>query len=131
MKVYELIELGNSLKDTKVGTLSNDNLRKYIKLMIEFNKYSGELDEKRRSLATETIKQKGYTAETLTPEQEQDIISVITPLIDEFILQDCEVPEKFLTWDELCNAILNNTENSNISVSRKSVISHYLCSEEL
>lgn len=131
MKVYELIALGNSLKDTKVGSLSNDALRKYIKLMVEFNRVFAELENKKRTLATEAMKQKNYKAETLTAEEEQDIVAIISPMIDEYVLQECEVPTKFMTWDELCNAILNNPENGNISINDKSMISNFLCSEEL
>lgn len=131
MKIYELIALGNSLKDTKVGSLSNEALRKYIRLIVDFNKCSAELEEKKRSLATEAIKQKNYNVETLTPEQESEIVSIISPLIDEYVLGDCDSPTKFLSWDELYNAILNNPENSGISINEKSMISNFLCSEEV
>ena len=127
MKIYELIALGNS----KVGALSNEALRKYIRLIVDFNKCSAELEEKKRSLATEAIKQKNYNVETLTPEQESEIVSIISPLIDEYVLGDCDSPTKFLSWDELYNAILNNPENSGISINEKSMISNFLCSEEV
>lgn len=131
MKNYELISLGNALSKTKVGSLSNENLRKYLRLMIEYNKVNAEFDEKRRTLATETLKTKGFDAEKLTPEQEAEVVSIISPILDEYALADVDVPTKFLTWDELYDSILSNSENNSIDVNTKSMITSFLCSEDV
>lgn len=131
MKIYELIALGNSLKDTKVGNLGNESLRKYIRLIVEYNKCSAALEEKKHSFVGEVIKQKKYDINNLSQEEQRDIMMVINPLIDEYVMQDIDVPTKFLTWNELYDSILNYDENSKLSVNEKSMISNFLCSEEI
>ena len=66
IKINDLVILKNILKDTKIGKISNDGLRAYLKLSMSINKYAAEFDEKRKTLITDAISNKGYNIDALT-----------------------------------------------------------------
>ena len=65
IKINDLVILKNILKDTKIGKISNDGLRAYLKLSMSINKYAAEFDEKRKTLITDAISNKGYNIENI------------------------------------------------------------------
>lgn len=131
MLINDLIVLKNMLKDTKVGRMSNDGLRAYLKLSLELNKYSSEFETKRTDLAKEAVANKGYDIQSLTNEQDREIFNIIAPILDEYLSGEVDVKTKILSWDDLCNGILNMPENDKLTFEVKSRLTEYLCSEEL
>ena len=119
------------LKDTKVGRMSSDGLRAYLKLSIELNKYSNEFESKRNDLIKEAVANKGYDVNTITQEQDREIWNIIAPILDEYLSGEVEVNTKVLTWNDLCDGILNMPENDKLTFEVKSKLTEYLCSEEL
>ncbi len=131
MLINDLIVLKNLLKDTKVGRMSNEGLRAYLKLSLELNKYFNEFDTKRNDLIKEAVANKGYDVQTITNEQDREIFNIIAPILDEYLSGEVEVTTKVLSWDDLCNGILNMPENDKLTFEVKSKLTEYLCSEEL
>ena len=111
--------------------MSNDGLRSYLKLSLVMNKYSTEFEEKRRTLVNETIENKGYDINNITPEQDRDIFNVIAPILEEYLGTDVDVETKVLSWNDLCDGVLNLDENAGISMEDKTRLTEMLCSEEL
>jgi hypothetical protein len=131
VKINDLVVLKNVLKETKVGKMSNDGLRAYLKLSLVMNKYSTEFEEKRRTLVNDAIENKGYDIQNITPEQDRDIFNVIAPILEEYLGTDVDVETKVLSWNDLCDGILNLEENANVSMEDKTRLTEILCSEEL
>ena len=131
MLINDLVVLKNMLKDTKVGRMSNDVLRAYLKLSMELNKYSNEFESKRNDLIKEAVTNKGYDVNTITQEQDREIWNIIAPILDEYLSGEVEVNTKVLTWNDLCDGILNMPENDKLTFDVKSKLTEYLCSEEL
>lgn len=131
MLINDLVVLKNMLKDTKVGRMSNDGLRAYLKLSMELNKYSNEFESKRNDLVKEAVANKGYDVNTITQEQDREIWNIIAPILDEYLSGEVEVNTKVLTWNDLCDGILNMPENDKLTFEVKSKLTEYLCSEEL
>lgn len=129
--INDLIVLKSILKQTKVGRMSNDGLRAYLKLSLELNKYNSEFEDKRKKLATEAVEQKGYDLQNITIEQDREIFNIIAPILDEYLGTEVPVETKILTWDDLCNGILNLPENDSVSYDDKAKLTEYLCKEEL
>ncbi len=129
--INDLIVLKSILKQTKVGRMSNDGLRAYLKLSLELNKYNSEFEDKRKKLATEAVEQKGYDLQSITIEQDREIFNIIAPILDEYLGTEVPVETKILTWDDLCNGILNLPENDSVSYDDKAKLTEYLCKEEL
>ena len=127
VKINDLVVLKNVLKETKVGKMSNEGLRAYLKLSLIMNKYSTEFEEKRRTL----INDKGYDIQNITPEQDRDIFNVIAPILEEYLGTDVDIETKVLSWNDLCDGILNLEENANVSMEDKTRLTEMLCSEEL
>ena len=131
VKINDLVVLKNVLKETKVGKMSNDGLRAYLKLSLVMNKYSTEFEEKRRTLINDAIENKGYDIQNITPEQDRDIFNVIAPILEEYLGTDVDIETKVLSWNDLCDGILNLEENANVSMEDKTRLTEMLCSEEL
>ena len=131
VKINDLVVLKRVLKDTKVGKMSNDGLRSYLKLSLVMNKYSTEFEDKRRTLVNDTIENKGYDINNITPEQDRDIFNVIAPILEEYLGTDVDVETKGLSWNDLCDCILNLDENAGVSMEDKTRLTEMLCSEEL
>lgn len=132
MVINDVIILKNVLKDTKIGKVSNEALRKYLKLSIALNKYNNEWEEKRKELYKETAGAKGLDLQTLTEEQNTEIFTVIAPVLNEYLgTEVTDLDTKIFSWDEICEAILNVSENSNLTVDQKSMLTQMLCYEEL
>ena len=131
VKVNDLVVLKAILKDTKVGKMSNEALRAYLKLSLTMNKYASEFEDKRTSLITDTVSSKGYDIQKITPEQDREIFNVIAPILDEFLGQEVDIETKVLSWDDICNGILNLEDNEKLSVDDKTKITQYLCKDEL
>lgn len=131
VKINDLIVLKNVLKETKVGKMSNEGLRAYLKLSLVMNKYSTEFEEKRRTLVTDAIENKGYDIQNITPEQDRDIFNVISPILEEYLGTDVDIETKVLSWNDLCDGILNLDNNANVSMEDKTRLTELLCSEEL
>ena len=131
VKINDLVVLKNVLKETKVGKMSNDGLRSYLKLSLVMNKYSTEFEEKRRTLINDAIENKGYDIQNITPEQDRDIFNVIAPILEEYLGTDVDIETKVLSWNDLCDGILNREENANVSMEDKTRLTEMLCSEEL
>lgn len=131
VKVNDLVVLKAILKDTKVGKMSNEGLRAYLKLSLTMNKYASEFEDKRTSLITDTVSSKGYDIQKITPEQDREIFNVIAPILDEFLGQEVDIETKVLSWDDICNGILNLEDNEKLSVDDKTKITQYLCKDEL
>ena len=129
--INELVVLKNAPKETKVGKMSNEGLRAYLKLSLVMNKYSTEFEEKRRTLINDAIENKGYDIQNITPEQDRDIFNVITPILEESFGTDVDIETKVLSWNDLCDGILNLEENANVSMEDKTRLTEMLCSEEL
>ena len=129
--INDLIVLKSILKQTKVGRMSNDGLRAYLKLSLELNKYNTEFEDKRKSLATEAVAQKGYDIQNITIEQDREIFNIIAPILDEYLGTEVPVETKILSWDDLCNGILNLPENDSVDYDNKAKLTEYLCKEEL
>ena len=130
VKINDLVVLKNVLKETKVGKMSNDGLRAYLKLSLVMNKYSTEFEEKRRTLINDAIENKGYDIQNITPEQDRDIFNVIAPILEEYLGTDVDIETKVLSWNDLCDGILNLEENANVSMEDKTRLTEMLCSEE-
>lgn len=131
VKINDLIVLKNVLKETKVGKMSNEGLRAYLKLSLVMNKYSTEFEEKRRTLVNDAIENKGYDIQNITPEQDRDIFNVISPILEEYLGTDVDIETKVLSWNDLCDGILNLDTNANVSMEDKTRLTELLCSEEL
>ena len=131
VKINDLVVLKRILRETKVGKMSNDGLRSYLKLSLVMNKYSTEFEDKRRTLVNDTIENKGYDINNITPEQDRDIFNVIAPILEEYLGTDVDVENKVLSWNDLCDGILNLDENAGISMEDKTRLTEMLCSEEL
>ena len=131
VKINDLIVLKNVLKETKVGKMSNEGLRAYLKLSLVMNKYSTEFEEKRRTLVNDAIENKGYDIQNITPEQDRDIFNVISPILEEYLGTDVDIETKVLSWNDLCDGILNLDNNANLSMEDKTRLTELLCSEEL
>lgn len=131
VKINELVVLKNMLKETKVGKMSNDGLRAYLKLSLVMNKYSTEFEEKRRTLINDAIENKGYDIQNITPEQDRDIFNVIAPILEEYLGTDVDIETKVLSWNDLCDGILNLDDNTGVSMEDKTRLTELLCSEEL
>ena len=131
VKINDLVVLKRILRETKVGKMSNDGLRSYLKLSLVMNKYSTEFEEKRRTLVNETIENKGYDIQNITAEQDRDIFNVIAPILEEYLGTDVDIETKVLSWNDLCDGILNLEENANVSMEDKTRLTEMLCSEEL
>lgn len=131
VKINDLVVLKRILRETKVGKMSNDGLRSYLKLSLVMNKYSTEFEDKRRTLVNDTIENKGYDINNITPEQDRDIFNVIAPILEEYLGTDVDVETKVLSWNDLCNGILNLDENAGISMEDKTRLTEMLCYEEL
>ena len=131
VKINDLVVLKNVLKETKVGKMSNEGLRAYLKLSLVMNKYSTEFEEKRRTLVNDAIENKGYDIQNITPEQDRDIFNVIAPILEEYLGTDVDIETKVLSWNDLCDGILNLSENAGISMEDKTRLTELLCSEEL
>lgn len=131
VKINDLVVLKRILRETKVGKMSNDGLRSYLKLSLVMNKYSTEFEDKRRTLVNDTIENKGYDINNITPEQDRDIFNVIAPILEEYLETDVDVETKVLSWNDLCDGVLNLDENAGISMEDKTRLTEMLCSEEL
>ena len=131
VKINDLVVLKRILRETKVGKMSNDGLRSYLKLSLVMNKYSTEFEDKRRTLVNDTIENKGYDINNITPEQDRDIFNVIAPILEEYLGTDVDVETKVLSWNDRCDGILNLDENAGISMEDKTRLTEMLCSEEL
>lgn len=131
VKINDLIVLKNILRETKIGKMSNEGLRGYLKLSLTMNKYYNEFEEKRKNLVTEAIENKGYDIQNITAEQDRDIFNVIAPILDEYLGTEVDVETKVLSWDDLCSGVLNLDENTKLSVDDKTKITEYLCKEDL
>ena len=131
VKINDLVVLKNVLKETKVGKMSNEGLRAYLKLSLVMNKYSTEFEEKRRTLINDAIENKGYDIQNITPEQDRDIFNVIAPILEEYLGTDVDIETKVLSWNDLCDGILNLEENANVSMEDKTRLTEMLCSEDL
>ena len=131
VKINDLVVLKRILRETKVGKMSNDGLRSYLKLSLVMNKYSTEFEDKRRTLVNDTIENKGYDINNITPEQDRDIFNVIASILEEYLGTDVDVETKVLSWNDLCDGILNLDENAGISMEDKTRLTEMLCSEEL
>jgi hypothetical protein len=131
VKINDLIVLKNILRETKIGKMSNEGLRGYLKLSLTMNKYYNEFEEKRKNLVTEAIENKGYDIQNITAEQDRDIFNVIAPILDEYLGTEVDVETKVLSWDDLCSGVLNLDENTKLTVDDKTKITEYLCKEDL
>ena len=131
VKINDLVVLKNVLKETKVGKMSNDGLRSYLKLSLVMNKYSTEFEEKRRTLVNDAIENKGYDIQNITAEQDRDIFNVIAPILEEYLGTDVDIETKVLSWNDLYDGILNLEENAGVSMEDKTRLTEMLCSEEL
>lgn len=131
VKINDLVVLKNVLKETKVGKMSNEGLRAYLKLSLVMNKYSTEFEEKRRTLINDAIENKGYDIQNITPEQDRDIFNVIAPILEEYLGTDVDIETKVLSWNDLYDGILNLEDNANVSMEDKTRLTELLCSEEL
>ena len=131
VKINDLVVLKNVLKEAKVGKMSNDGLRSYLKLSLVMNKYSTEFEEKRRTLVNDAIENKGYDIHNITAEQDRDIFNVIAPILEEYLGTDVDIETKVLSWNDLYDGILNLEENAGVSMEDKTRLTEMLCSEEL
>ena len=131
VKINDLVVLKNVIKETKVGKMSNDGLRSYLKRSLVMNKYSTEFEEKRRTLVNDAIENKGYDIQNITAEQDRDIFNVIAPILEEYLGTDVDIETKVLSWNDLYDGILNLEENAGVSMEDKTRLTEMLCSEEL
>lgn len=131
MILNDLLLLRNDLKSTKIGHLSSEGLKSYLKLSVTMNKYNKEFEEKRKDLINEAMTAKGYDVKTITREQDAEISEVVIPILSEYIQQDVEIETKILSWDDLYNGILNIDENKELDFEAKTRLTEYLCTEDL
>jgi len=132
MQINDLIVLKTTLSNTKVGKLSSDTLRKYLKLSVRLNTYNTEWEELRRTYFEETAKNLGYDMHTLTEEQGNEIFNIAAPALNEYLVTDVtDVETKIFSWDELYDAILNCDENKNLTTDQKTLLTNTLCYESL
>lgn len=131
MLLNDLLLLRNDLKNTKIGHLTSEGLKSYLKLSVTMNKYNKEFEEKRKDLINETITAKEYNVNTLTQEQDREISEIVIPILTEYIQQDVDIDTKILSWDDLYNGILNLDENKELDFEAKTRLTEFLCMEEL
>ena len=131
MNISDLITLKKDLERTKVAHLSNDGLRKYLKLSLILNKYNSEFEERKQKLGAEAAKAKGYDMRRLTEEEDRELIEIIVPVLNEYLNTEVDIDTKILSWDDLYNGILDIDENISLPVEVKSRLTTYLCTEEL
>lgn len=132
MKVNDLITLKQVLTKTKVGQLPNEKLRSYLKLSLALSKYEGEFESRRDALVKETAANLNYDLQTLTPEQNRDIINVVAPILDEYLGQDVEdVTTNILDWDTLYECVLNLSDNVSLTTKDKEILATYLIEGEI
>lgn len=131
MTINELIILKRDLERTKVAHLSNEGLRKYLKLTLVLNKYNSEFEAKKQELGEEAAKAKGYEINNLSEEEDRELIGIIIPVLNEYLTTEVDVDTKILSWDDLYNGILDIDENVSLPVEVKSRLTTYLCTEEL
>lgn len=129
--INDLIVLSKVLSRTKVGRLSNEGLRTYLKLSLELTKYNNEFEQKRRDLAQAAVAQKEYDIQNITPDQDREIFNIIAPILDEYLGTEVGVDTKILTWDDLYNGVLSIPENDSLSTEDKTTLTTYLCKEDL
>ena len=129
--INDLIVLSKVLSRTKVGRLSNEGLRTYLKLSLELTKYNNEFEQKRRDLAQAAVAQKGYDIQNITPDQDREIFGIIAPILDEYLGTEVNVETKILSWDDLYNGVLGIPENDSLSTEDKTTLTTYLCKEDL
>ena len=129
--INDLIVLKSLLKRTKVGRMSNEGLRGYLKLSLELTKYNNEFEQKRRDFATEAVEQKGYDIQNITPEQDREVFNIIAPILDEYLGTEVPVETKVLSWNDLFDGVLNLTDNDSLTTEEKTTLTSYLCKEDL
>lgn len=129
--INDLIVLKRTLDKTKVGRLSSEGLRTYLKLSLELTKYNNEFEQKRRDLAQAAVVQKEYDIQNITPDQDREIFNIIAPILDEYLGTEVDVDTKILTWDDLYNGVLSIPENDSLSTEDKTTLTNYLCKEDL
>jgi hypothetical protein len=129
--INDLIVLKSLLKRTKVGRMSNEGLRGYLKLSLELTKYNNEFEQKRRDLATEAVEQKGYDIQNITPEQDREVFNIIAPILDEYLGTEVPVETKVLSWNDLFDGVLNLADNDSLTTEEKTTLTSYLCKEDL
>lgn len=129
--INDLIVLKRTLDKTKVGRLSSEGLRTYLKLSLELTKYNNEFEQKRRDLAQAAVAQKEYDIQNITPDQDREIFNIIAPILDEYLGTEIDVDTKILTWDDLYNGVLSIPENDSLSTEDKTTLTTYLCKENL
>lgn len=129
--INDLIVLKRTLDKTKVGRLSSEGLRTYLKLSLELTKYNNEFEQKRRDLAQAAVVQKEYDIQNITPDQDREIFNIIAPILDEYLGTEVNVDTKILTWDDLYNGVLSIPENDSLSTEDKTTLTTYLCKEDL
>lgn len=129
--INDLIVLKSLLKRTKVGRMSNEGLRGYLKLSLELTKYNNEFEQKRRDLATEAVEQKGYDIQNITPEQDREVFNIIAPILDEYLGTEVPVETKVLSWNDLFDGVLNLPDNDSLTTEEKTTLTSYLCKEDL
>lgn len=129
--INDLIVLKRTLDKTKVGRLSSEGLRTYLKLSLELTKYNNEFEQKRRDLAQAAVAQKEYDIQNITPDQDREIFNIIAPILDEYLGTEVDVDTKILSWDDLYNGVLVIPENDSLSTEDKTTLTTYLCKEDL
>lgn len=132
MLLSDLITLKNTLAKTKVGKLSSDTLRKYLKLSVQLNEYNTDWEEKRRAYFNETAKTLGYDLTSLTEEESIKVFNTAAPLLNEYLANNVpDIETKIFNWDELYTAILGLDENKDLTTDQKTLLTEKLCSEQL
>lgn len=131
VKISDLVALKQIIKDTKIGKMSNEGLRSYLKLSLQMNKYATEFEEKRKTLITETVENKGFDLEKLTGDQDREVFEVIAPILEEHLNTEVDIETKVLSWDDLCTGVLNVDANSSISFDIKTRITELLCKDDI
>lgn len=127
----DLLVLRSVISKIKIGKLDNDLLRSFIKLSVALNKLNVDFETRRNELAQEAAEAKGYNLQTLTSDQNNELVNIISPILNEFLVQETNLDTKIFTWEELCDSILNNPENTNLSVDEKTSLSQMLCRDDL
>ena len=131
MLINDLISLKKDLNSTKIGHMTNEGLRAYLKLSIELNKYEREFEEKKQELVKEALATKGYDVNTITKEQDQEIGAIVIPILNEYLATEVDVNTKILSWDDLYQGILDLSDNNSLTVDVKSRLTDMLCSDPL
>lgn len=132
MTINDILFLRSDLKQVKIGHISSDGMKEYIKLSIQLNKYNKEFEEKRKDLIEETLAAKNYSIDNLTPEQDKEVSDIVIPILNDYILNtDIDIVTNVLSWSDLYDGILNNEENSSLSLEVKTRLTERLCSEEI